>query len=171
MLRQAVPRTEVARYTFAGHQRRHYEKMPDFPQGLTVLGDAHCSFNPVYGQGITAAALSVQELEMALQQGPMHAQNLQARIARAVDAPWLMSTGEDFRYPEVEGNRPFLHGLMQWFTGQVHVASQYDPVVAGQFYRAMHMLDGPTAFLNPGFLYRVFLRPPPMPAIPAQVRG
>ena len=44
------------------NQWRHYEEMERRPEGFVVLGDAACAFNPVYGQGLTTAALGAQAL-------------------------------------------------------------------------------------------------------------
>lgn len=44
---------------------RHYEEIP-LPDGLLVLGDAVCAFNPTYGQGMTVAAVQAATLDSLL---------------------------------------------------------------------------------------------------------
>jgi 2-polyprenyl-6-methoxyphenol hydroxylase-like FAD-dependent oxidoreductase len=150
------PLGDTALYRFPAHQRRHYEEMADFPDGVVAIGDAHCSFNPIYGQGITCAALGAAELARTLDRdglAPGATRRFQKALAKAIDPPWMMSTGEDLRYPEVEGTRPLWNGVMQWYTARVHRAVLHDPVVAREFYRAMNMVAPPTALA--GVAWRV----------------
>lgn len=163
-LKGASPIDDIAGYNFPSHLRRHYERMPDFPDGLAVLGDAHCSFNPIYGQGISVATMGAVALgeclkEQRQQHGPGQlaglSQRFQKSLARLTNDPWMMSTGEDFRYPEVQGTRPLLHPFMKWYTGHVHRATLVDPEVSLHFYRAMHMIAGFGALLRPEMIRRV----------------
>ena len=138
-------------------------RMDRFPEGLAVLGDSHCSFNPIYGQGMTTAGLGALILGDCLraQRRSGHgsiaglSRRFQAELARATDDPWTMATGEDLRYPEIEARRPFGYGLMKWYTGRVHRAVAHDTELALHFLRAMHMLEPPTALLTPRMALRV----------------
>ncbi|BBY06575.1 hypothetical protein MNVI_18930 [Mycobacterium noviomagense] len=56
---------EVAVIRHRGVWRR-YDKMPTFPTGLLAFGDAICSLNPIYGQGITMALLEAVTLRECL---------------------------------------------------------------------------------------------------------
>lgn len=163
ILTTAEPASDIALYKFRSHLRRHYERMARFPEGLAVLGDSHCSFNPVYGQGMTTAGLGALILGDCLraQRRSGHgsiaglSRRFQAELARATDDPWTMATGEDLRYPEIEARRPFGYGLMKWYTGRVHRAVAHDTELALHFLRAMHMLEPPTALLTPRMALRV----------------
>ncbi len=167
------PLDDGATYRFPANVRHRYERMPRRPAGLVALGDALCSFNPIYGQGMTTAALVALELGACLRDGGLV--DLPARFFRraaaVIDVPWAMSTLEDFRCPEVEGARPPGFPLIAGFLGKVHRATCRDERVALHFLRAMHMVESPATLLRPDILARVLLRGGPQAAAPALVPG
>jgi len=64
--KDAEPVSPIASHRFPSNRRWHYERMRRFPEGLVVLGDALCSFIPIYGQGMTTGALGVRLLDDSL---------------------------------------------------------------------------------------------------------
>lgn len=163
LLQLAEPISDVALYKFPGYQRRHYDELSDLPDGLVILGDAHCSFNPIYGQGMTTAVLGAQALgaclsdHLARTDGSLlgASRTYQETLADLVDIPWMMATGEDFRYPEVEAERPLGYPILEWMMGRLHHAVARDRVLAKQFLLAMHMMQPPTSLFAPRFLWRI----------------
>ncbi|MBK9755987.1 MAG: hypothetical protein IPO88_21285 [Nannocystis sp.] len=154
------PLDDGATYRFPANLRHRYERMPRRPEGLVALGDALCSFNPIYGQGMTTAALVALELGACL--GERGLADLPARFfrraARVIDVPWAMSTLEDFRCPEVTGARPPGFAMIAGLLGRIHRASCRDQDVALHFLRAMHMVGSPATLLRPDILARALLR-------------
>jgi len=163
LLSLAEPVSDIYSYKFPANLRRHYERMADFPDGLLVLGDSHCSFNPIYGQGMTIAVLGAVELGACLSEqrrrdaGSLRglSRRFQARLAKIVDTPWMMATGEDLRFPEIEAKRPLGYSGMKWFLGRLHQAVAHDRVLALNFLRVLHMLEPPTKLFEPQLLWRV----------------
>jgi 2-polyprenyl-6-methoxyphenol hydroxylase-like FAD-dependent oxidoreductase len=66
VLTHAEPVDEGALIRFPSSRRRHFEAPEALPQGYLVIGDALCSFNPVYGQGMTMSALESEILDACL---------------------------------------------------------------------------------------------------------
>ncbi|HEY1337262.1 MAG TPA: hypothetical protein VGF59_07115, partial [Bryobacteraceae bacterium] len=106
VIRQAEPIGEGLSARFPASIRKRYEKLSRFPAGYLVVGDAICSFNPVYGQGMSVAALEALELEECLKENPADlAARFFARARAVVDIPWSIAAGNDLRMPEAVGRR------------------------------------------------------------------
>jgi 2-polyprenyl-6-methoxyphenol hydroxylase-like FAD-dependent oxidoreductase len=148
----AEPLSEIALHRFPSNRRRHYERLEKLPDGVAVLGDAACSFNPVYAQGMASAALGAAELDACLAESRDLAgfsRRFQARLARLTDAPWLLATSEDFRSPRAEGARPRFMPLLAWYTGRVHELTWRDRFAAQRFLEVMHLVRPPSALFHP----------------------
>ena len=160
IISQAEPLTEIITYKYPASLRRRYEKLKRFPEGFLVIGDAVASFNPIYGQGMTSAAMQTWVLHTMLKQQS----NLQGswksffkQAAKVVDRPWQLAVGEDFRYPETEGIKPPFTDMINAYVEKVHKATQRDTVVYDQFLRVMNLMDPPTSLMSPRIMWRVFM--------------
>ena len=153
MLAAARPISDIASFGFASSQRRHYERLARFPSGLIVMGDALCSFNPIFGQGMTVSALEAKLLKDCLQTlEARHTPNLEAltcnfrtQVARVVDTPWQLATGEDLRFPQTPGRRSLKVRFLHWYTARLHRASAESGFLTERFQRVMHMLAPPSS--------------------------
>src|SRR5262249_54278095 len=135
-----------------------------FPEGYIVMGDAMCSFNPVYGQGMTVSAIEAQVLDVCLRQSLSSPNGLNGlpqrffhRAAKEIGAPWKVATGEGFRYPWVEGTRPLGTRFINWYVGRVHQASTRHPEVYRAFLKVLTMTHPPTTLFDPRVILRVLL--------------
>lgn len=165
-LRDAEPLTPVTLFKFPGHLRRHYERMDRFPEGLAVLGDAVCSFNPIYGQGMTTGALGAVELETCLasqEKGRIvgFSGRFRQRLARVVDAPWELATSSDMGYPQAEGKRPLATRVVSRFVKKMLDLSAVDREINDRFLPVQHMLKPPTYLFSPRMIFRVLTSPAP----------
>lgn len=164
-IKDAESLTPIATHKFPANRWRHYERMGRFPEGFVVLGDAACSFNPIYGQGMTTAALEASALSSCLPQylrvhGDLQgfAHHFQKQVARVVRVPWLLATGEDFRYPEAQGHRPSGMRLFNWYGGRIHELAGSHPLTTLRFYEVLHMLKSPAVLFTPRILFAVLFK-------------
>ena len=160
-IRHATPRTPITTIRFPAQRRRHYEKMRRFPDGLVVVGDAMCSFNPLYGQGMSVAGLEAAALDDCLREHEDLAglpRRFFRRAARIVDGPWLLATGADFLYPGAVGKRPPGSGVLGWYNVSVLELSAGHPRVLTRFLEVMHLTRSPFALFSPVVLVPVLRR-------------
>jgi pimeloyl-ACP methyl ester carboxylesterase/2-polyprenyl-6-methoxyphenol hydroxylase-like FAD-dependent oxidoreductase len=158
-IRDLQPISTVSAYRRTENQLRHFDELRSWPEGFVVLGDAACCFNPVYGQGMTVAATEALVLQGWLKDGtPAH--DFQQRLAKAIANPWLLATGEDFRYPTTEGGRPnAVTRLMHRYLDRVNATSTTDPVVARAFNNVVQMVARPTLLFHPEVVARTLRGP------------
>lgn len=172
-IRDAEPVDEAATFRIPASVRRRYERLTAFPTGLLVFGDAVCAFNPVYGQGMTAAALQAVALRDHLQRfDEPGALRFFRQIARSIDAPWEISTSGDLGFPGVEGKRTAKVRIGNAYISRLHAAATNDPFVTGAFFRVAGLVDPPQALMRPRVIAHVLrnakLRPESLPA-PAEL--
>lgn len=174
-LTAAEPVGEVARHRMPSSQWRRYDRMSRFPDGLLVCGDGICSFNPVYGQGMTIAALDALAIRDCLRRGTRHLSERYFRAAaKSIGVAWSMAAGSDLTFPGVVGPRPLSARLTNRYIDWLLAACESDVVVAEQFARVNHFLDHPLRLMAPTVMARVAranLRNRPRPSIGQQVRS
>lgn len=162
LVTSAQPMTDIVSFRFPANQRRLYERMTRFPAGYLVIGDAVCSFNPIYGQGMSVAATEAKALDDCLAMGlDRLSQRFYARARRIVDIPWAIATGEDLRFPQVEGPRPPGSALVNRYLERVHAIASKDPIVCRKFFEVLNLLAPPSSLMSPRIVWRVFSRSAP----------
>jgi len=158
IVRDRAPLTPIVGYRFAANRRIHYEAMRRFPAGFLVLGDAVSSFNPVYGQGMSVALLEARALDECLARGTAEAnlsRSFFRRVQSLVDTPWSIATGEDMRFPQVEGPRPLGTAWLHRYMERAHRVASKDPVVLKRFFEVVNLIAKPSAMLAPSIAWRV----------------
>ena len=156
VIKTAEPLGEANQYKYPASQRRHFEKLSRFPEGYLVCGDAICSFNPVYGQGMTTAAGEAALLDECLKAGLTGiARRFFNRVSHLLDAPWTIAAGGDLAYPQVEGKRaPFGRLLGLYLTRLLVLASQ-DSSLNIAFQKVTNLIEPPTSLFRPDVVLRV----------------
>ncbi|MFN2196285.1 MAG: FAD-dependent oxidoreductase [Anaerolineales bacterium] len=156
VIKDAEPLGAPVAYKFPANLRRHYEKLDRFPQGYLVFGDALCSFNPIYGQGMTVAALEAEALGKCLAQGSsLLARRFFTRASQIIDVAWSAAVGNDLSYPQVEGPRSPMLRFLNWYLGKLHQAAHNDAEVSIAFLKVINMIAPPPSILHPRIVLRV----------------
>jgi 2-polyprenyl-6-methoxyphenol hydroxylase-like FAD-dependent oxidoreductase len=151
----------VARYGFPESVRRHFERLEAFPRGLLPIGDAICRFNPVYGQGMSVAALEACLLQRLLERlgvdgNPIAglAPTFFAEVQTLIETPWSMAM-LDFAFPDTRGPRPAdFETTLKFGSALLRLAAE-DPVVHKLTMEVQNLLSPRSAYREPALLQRV----------------
>jgi 2-polyprenyl-6-methoxyphenol hydroxylase-like FAD-dependent oxidoreductase len=158
VIRDAEPLTEAVTYRFPCNLRRRYEKLTAFPAGFLVMGDAICSFNPIYGQGMSVTALEALALDACLDRG-LTVDNLWRpfirEASRIIETPWTIAAGSDFAFAGVKGPKPVGTDVINWYLEHVHRAASTDRVVCRAFFDVANLLAPATTLFRPRVVGRV----------------
>jgi 2-polyprenyl-6-methoxyphenol hydroxylase-like FAD-dependent oxidoreductase len=155
-VRAAEPLGEVIRHRMPSSQWRRYDKMRRFPGGLLVCGDAICSFDPVYGQGMTVSALDAVALRDCLVRGRHDlARRYFRAAAKSIAVAWRMGAGSDLAFPEVQGRRSLSMRATNRLADWVLAACESDAVIVEKFFRVNNFIDPPVRLMHPAFVSRV----------------
>jgi len=158
-LRVAEPLTDVVTHRFPSSLRRHWERCRRHPAGYVALGDAVCSFNPIYGQGMTSAVLQAEALGLELDRRGAGSDSLPRgfyrRAAKVVSAPWQIAAGADFAYPQTTGQKPPGTDAVNRYLARAIRATHVSPEVCIAMNEVQHLVASPPSLLRPALAARV----------------
>jgi 2-polyprenyl-6-methoxyphenol hydroxylase-like FAD-dependent oxidoreductase len=156
-LRYADPVDTAMPFKFPTTLRRHYQKLRRFPEGLLVTGDAVTTFNPVYAQGMSVAALCALVMRQHLHSGaaPVPQDYFRDLAKDAIDAAWEMTNTVDLSLPGVEGDRTLKVRMGNWFLKRVQIAATHDGKITAAYFKAAGLVEKPESLMRPGFALRV----------------
>jgi 2-polyprenyl-6-methoxyphenol hydroxylase-like FAD-dependent oxidoreductase len=155
-LRTAAPIGPASQHRIPAAVWRRYDRMRTFPEGLLVIGDAICVFNPTYGQGMSVAALQAHALHQCLAKGGTDlARRFFRAAAKPTGAAWMLAAAGDLAYPEAAGERTLQVKLSHRLEKPVLTAAETDVEVYSQVLKVSAFVDPPSSLLSPGFLLRL----------------
>jgi 2-polyprenyl-6-methoxyphenol hydroxylase-like FAD-dependent oxidoreductase len=156
LMDHAGPLSSVASYRFPSSQRRHYEKVDRLLPGFVTLGDAACSFDPIYGQGMTCAAQQADALGHSVREMGMRADELPRRFHRRakkiIDAPWGIAVGADFLHPETVGPKVRGTDQVNGYVLRVIKATHTSVHLAKSFNLVLNLVEPPSALMRPSVM-------------------
>jgi 2-polyprenyl-6-methoxyphenol hydroxylase-like FAD-dependent oxidoreductase len=159
LLRRAEPLADPVAYTYPTSRRRHFERLRRIPVGYLAIGDALCSFNPVYGHGITVAAQEALTLADCLDRhrstGAAMIRDFYRRTGGLITVAWDMAASTDFAYPGTEGPKPRGLAVTHWYQQRVFRATHVSPEVVNAVVRVQHLITPGSALLRPSMLATV----------------
>jgi 2-polyprenyl-6-methoxyphenol hydroxylase-like FAD-dependent oxidoreductase len=159
IIRDEEPAGPIVTHRLPSSQWRHFEKVRRHPGRFLAMGDAVCSFNPIYGQGMSSAALQAMALGTCLDRYGSASDGLPRRFyhaaAKIIANPWAIAAGADFCYPQTTGPKPPLADHLNRYVKKAVIAAQHDPAVAAAIYQVQNLLAPPPSLMKPPVVMRV----------------
>lgn len=164
VVQAAEPTSQAYGYRGTSSRWRHYELLDRWPERYIVVGDAFCGFNPIYGQGMTVAALSAAEMAVQVKHSGANldgvAQRTLRQIGKITQGAWLLATSADLEWPGTvggaQGNSPS-DRFGRWYINHL-LDSLDDDQVRIAFNEVNHLLKPVTTLFEPGIFLRVMKR-------------
>jgi 2-polyprenyl-6-methoxyphenol hydroxylase-like FAD-dependent oxidoreductase len=159
-IRDAIALTPVHGFRVPDSRRRRYHKLRPWPTGFALVGDAVCSLNPMYAQGMSIAAATALVLDDHLRRSaaPL-SRRFQRRVAKVAADAWLVSGTEDLRYLAAgqQTRRPLYLTFMQGYFDRVMIAGAIDAHVSAAMVRVLNLQARPFSLLRPTIAVRSLL--------------
>ncbi|MGY1462386.1 FAD-dependent oxidoreductase [Bacillus toyonensis] len=160
-LNKAEGITDIKTYKIPYQVRRRFDLVNNVPEGLLVVGDAQCRFDPVFGQGVSVAAMEAHQLQLLLQSRKQldktFTQQFYKKTADIIETPWDMTTTEISRHPQLKRELTTKQKFQLWYTKQIYRLSASDSDVYIRLVRVMNLIRSPFHLFHPKVLLAVLL--------------
>ena len=163
-IRDAEPLSPIYGYRQTENRRRHFEQMKRQPEGFVVVGDACCAFNPIYGQGMSVAALGAMTLDESLRQNNGRdlrglPRDFQSKLAQVNELPWQLAAASDYRFPATEGKKlDWATKLQHRYLNGIIGLLPTEKVARDTFLEVQHMVQPPITLFRPALVMKVLMR-------------
>jgi 2-polyprenyl-6-methoxyphenol hydroxylase-like FAD-dependent oxidoreductase len=160
-IKDAEPLTPIYAFRGTENRLRRYEKMSRHPENFVVLGHAACAFNPIYGQGMTVAALSAQTLDLWFERQRSQslkglARKVQRAVAKVQDQPWFFAINQDYQYRTAEGLKSSgLSRMLDLYFDHLGPLMTQKAEIYQAFLEVTHMLKPGSSLLHPKIAFQV----------------
>ena len=155
---QPLVTDDITHYPFPSSRRVRYENLNQFPEDLVVLGDAVCSFNPLYGQGMSTAALQALQLHHSLADHGRERIGMRffEAIEEVIDAPWTVAVGGDFEFQETTGPKPRGTDFINSYLDRMIRSAHTDGELREALVRPFMQVEPPSSVMRPRYIWRTF---------------
>lgn len=155
-LAAAEPVGETHHRQFPTSVWRRYDKLSSFPHGLLVIGDAVCSLNPMYGQGMTSALLQAMSLKDTLTAHGAPVSRVYFRdVARRLAPMWRANRLNDFTFLPTSGWKAWPQRALNDYVTAYMAAASEDVALSETFLRMLQGVGPGTSLMRPGQVARV----------------
>jgi 2-polyprenyl-6-methoxyphenol hydroxylase-like FAD-dependent oxidoreductase len=157
---EAEPLSEVFGFGMSGSLRRRFDLFPQWPEGFVVIGDALCSLNPLYSQGMSLCAMEADCLASRLDPwlaGQISAHQLQCQLLDTIDPAWGMAKQEDLRFPETAGRRSSSVRWNHWYGKHIGRLSALHRLTLSTQIEVSNLVAPGTRLYHPEIFGRVLL--------------
>ncbi|SEC18055.1 glutamate synthase subunit beta [Paenibacillus sp. GP183] len=159
-LKEGVALSEESIYKVPHIAWKRLDKVKNLPNGLLLIGDAVCRIDPVFGQGMSIAVLQVLALQKQFQMGkdtslPKIITSSQKKFAQIIYPVWNMVISEDYRFPDMKGQKPLGLSIKQWFVKKIYLLSSHDQRVYSSFIKVMNLVQPATILFHPSVILKV----------------
>ena len=161
LLESATLIGELRKFAYPKQVRHLYEKLGRLPSNYIVHGDAVCSFDPVFGQGMSVASAEAVIMRQMIASKGVRPKSIQAAFGRLIDDPWLLAAAEAHLWSETHGWKPPGVGILHKFTARMHGAAAVDNEVYSAFLDVVHLDKRPTSLFKPRLLRKILRKPKP----------
>ncbi|MGX5620784.1 FAD-dependent oxidoreductase [Bacillus cereus] len=160
-LNKAEGITNIKTYKIPYQVRRRFDLVNNVPEGLLVVGDAQCRFDPVFGQGVSVAAMEAHQLQLLLQDRKQldktFTQQFYKKATTIIETPWDMTTTEISRHPQLKRELTTKQKFQLWYTKQIYRLSASNSDVYIRLVRVMNLIRNPFHLFHPKVLLSILL--------------
>ena len=159
MVRRMEPISPIYPSRATRNRWLHYERWRTPLGRFVAIADAACSYNPRFGQGMSAAAVSARILKDCLATYGVADPRLPGRFfaaqAQFQRTPWLFAAADDLRLPATVGTRSVSMRLFNWYRPKLIACS--DRQVGARLGELTHLVRPMSSLFAPRVVSRVLV--------------
>jgi 2-polyprenyl-6-methoxyphenol hydroxylase-like FAD-dependent oxidoreductase len=159
MVQRMEPISPVYSSRATRNRWRHYERLRRPLGRFITIADAACSYNPRFGQGMSAATVSARVLNDCLAKygvdDPRLPERFFAAQAHFQRTPWLFAAADDLRFPVTVGNRYASARLFNWYRPKVVACAH--PAVGKRLGEVTQFVKPLSSLFTPQIISRVMV--------------